>query len=533
MAIMWPNQLPEWVLMDTRRAAERKVYNKLRESLDDNWKVYYSRPWYGISKNGGEIEGEADFILIHPDFGLLFLEVKGGQISYDPSSSNWYSTDRHKIKHKIKDPVEQAKKCRFQFAYKLKQIPEWPSTFIRFRYGVVFTDTKEPSVSLSTIGGHNPSFFCHGNNFEMNFESWIYGRLALDIENVNEVGPGIGGLETFHALVADPVKLRTTIASEVSDEIAAMDNLFSGAQMAIVSQLQQVNRAVVIGGAGTGKTLLAIEIAHKFFKAGMSTIILTCSEPLAIDIKSRLFEDIGITVSTIKEYLSRFDLNRKWDAIIIDEAQDVDWGLWERIESLATSGHSKFYAFMDSNQAIYRLSDDLSTRLNATTLELNLNLRNTKKIAKATEPLYRGPLIAAAGPNGSTPKIFRLKTFEQALLKCTEIILDLKEKDGVKLGDITVLLRDVESRDRAMFSFTKNGILSTDASKRHFGFLTVETVPLFKGLESPIVIAICDSEFANNPEMSYVTISRARSLFFLLGSVEGSLFEKAISGVNE
>ena len=77
------------------------------------------------------------------------------------------------------------------------------------------------------------------------------------------------------------------------------------------------------------------------------------------------------------------------------------------------------------------------------------------------------------------------------------------------------------------------GMLNTDASKRNIGFLTVETVPLFKGLESPIVIAICDSEFANSPEMSYVTISRARTLFFLLGSVEGSLFEDAISGVTQ
>ena len=533
MAIMWPNKLPEWVLMDSRRAAERKVYNKLQEILDDEWKVYYSRPWYGISRSGGEIEGEADFILVHANLGLLFIEVKGGQISYDPTSSNWYSTDRNKIKHKIKDPVEQAKKCRYQFAEKLKRTPGWPSTFIRYRYGVVFTDTIKPSASLSAIGGHDANLFCHGNIFEFDLENWVRGRLEQENQNTNEVGPGETGLRIFHTMVADPVTLRTTISSEVSDEISTMDNLFSGAQMAIVNQLQQVNRAVVTGGAGTGKTLLAIEIAHKFARERIETLILTCSKPLAIDIKSRFPKELNVTVTTVSEYFAEYGLNKKWDAILIDEAQDVDWALWEKIESLSITNDAKFYVFMDSNQAIYRLSDDLSTRLNAKNLELNLNLRNTKKIAEATEPLYRGPLIAAAGPNGTIPKIVRLNKFDQSLLKSAEIILELKEKEGVKLSDITVLLRDKESRDRAMFYFTKMGMLNTDASKRNIGFLTVETVPLFKGLESPIVIAICDSEFANSPEMSYVTISRARTLFFLLGSVEGSLFEDAISGVTQ
>ena len=84
MAKMWPIRIPSWISQDRRRSAEIRVFNQLEKELDDSWSVFYSRPWYGISQSGGEIEGEADFIVAHPDFGILFLEVKGGQISFEP-----------------------------------------------------------------------------------------------------------------------------------------------------------------------------------------------------------------------------------------------------------------------------------------------------------------------------------------------------------------------------------------------------------------------------------------------------------------
>src|SRR5690606_22207675 len=84
MAVMWPRQLPSWIVSDSRRAAERHVFAKLRDVLGNDWAVFYSRPWWGIARGGGEVDGEADFIVVHPDFGLLFLEVKGGGISFNP-----------------------------------------------------------------------------------------------------------------------------------------------------------------------------------------------------------------------------------------------------------------------------------------------------------------------------------------------------------------------------------------------------------------------------------------------------------------
>ena len=261
MARMWPVEIPTWVLQDRRRSSESKVFDALKRSLDDSWTVYYSRPWYGLSITGGEIEGEADFILAHPDRGILFLEVKGGLISYDPTQSKWHSVDRHGIKHKIKDPVEQAKKCRYEFARKLQKQKGWPENHVNYKYGVIFPDAADPAKEINSIGGHDKNLFCFAKSFNTNLESWLISRLESHGRNNENVGPGRQGLAIIDSLIAQPVKLKVTLNTDIRGDLEAMDRLLTGAQLQVIHSIRNLSRAVISGGAGTGKTLVAIEIA--------------------------------------------------------------------------------------------------------------------------------------------------------------------------------------------------------------------------------------------------------------------------------
>ena len=55
------------------------------------------------------IEGEADFVLVHPELGALVLEVKGGTLRYDAATDRWYQTSRGKDdEHPCADPFDQA-----------------------------------------------------------------------------------------------------------------------------------------------------------------------------------------------------------------------------------------------------------------------------------------------------------------------------------------------------------------------------------------------------------------------------------------
>jgi hypothetical protein len=527
MAKMWPRQIPSWVAVDKRRAAEIKVFEKLENSLDDKWSVFYSRPWYGISASGGEIEGEADFIIANADLGIFFLEVKGGQISFDPLNSQWSSLDRNKIKHRIKDPIDQAKKCRYQFAKKLEKQQGWPRGFLTYRYGAVLPDTLEPNASVNSIGGHEKNLFCHAAEFESDFAKWILSRMENQINDKVANGPGEGGLAILESLIAQPVNLKASVGTEVHEDIDLMDQLFTGAQLQIVLSLQSMQKALVSGGAGTGKTLLASEMAARYNESNLHTLVISCSKPLANHLALKLANFQNVKVATLEELIVDNKADVMWDAIVVDEAQDVAWDLWGRIENMLKPD-GKLLMFMDSNQSIYRPSADLATLMGVSTFELNINLRNTRQIAKSTEPLYTGPLVHAPGPIGEVPQIIEVSTIEDAIEKCGKLILELTVKDSLHKHDIVVLCRDKKSREKIQFELNSLKIISTNALQASFDVIRVETVPLFKGLEAAVVIAICDSEWANNAEMSYVSISRARSRFYMIGNVKNTLMQKAL-----
>ena len=78
MAKIYPERLPVSIHDDPKRNAERRVYAALK-SLSSPYLVFYSVHWQTISNYRGMEEGEADFVITHPDKGIVVLEVKGGE----------------------------------------------------------------------------------------------------------------------------------------------------------------------------------------------------------------------------------------------------------------------------------------------------------------------------------------------------------------------------------------------------------------------------------------------------------------------
>ena len=66
---------------------DKKVYEALR-SLNDRYTIFYSLSWIGINEN--RTIGEADFVILHPDKGVLVIEVKSGEIEY--KDGEWIQT---------------------------------------------------------------------------------------------------------------------------------------------------------------------------------------------------------------------------------------------------------------------------------------------------------------------------------------------------------------------------------------------------------------------------------------------------------
>lgn len=528
MAVMWPRSLPLWVEQDPRRAAERHVYGRLKHELDDGWSVYYSRPWWGISRTGAELDGEADFVLAHPDRGVLFLEVKGGLVQHDPRSSDWTSRDRFGVTHRIKDPMQQALKSKHNLLKKVQVAAEWPRHRVRMRHGVILPDC-DPGECVS-VGGYERQLFCFASQLRDRLETWIEGRLASHVgpERDGEAGPGSSGIAAIDAMIAAPARLHVPLSRELEADMAHQDVLLTGAQLQAVMFIDALPRVVVEGGAGTGKTLIACELAVRAAQAGQRVLLCCLSEALAASWIRRIGDRQGLLIRTLPEmrHLSSEGSLGSFDTVVVDEGQDIEWRDWDLVEGCLQAG-GRLRVLFDSNQVVYRARDDLESRLQATALSLSLNLRNTRRIAAVTEELYRGPLIQCTGSEGRQPVLMET-TLPDVPSRVVDTVVELIQGQGIAPGDIAVLTPDLGSASDIRTRLPQARLKFTDATTRAAGAVVVETIARFKGLEAMAVVIMADRLCASNSELSYVGVSRARALLVVIGPIASNLLGKAL-----
>ena len=81
MALMYPTSLPD----DVASAAERRLFGLFQAQLPDDFVVLHSVKWL-VRERRFDRDGEADFLIVHPDLGILVLEVKGGGVRVDDQS---------------------------------------------------------------------------------------------------------------------------------------------------------------------------------------------------------------------------------------------------------------------------------------------------------------------------------------------------------------------------------------------------------------------------------------------------------------
>ena len=84
--------------------------------LPDPWRVFHSVAWTGM-RDGRPSDGEADFVLLHPEHGLVVVEVKGGGVRLE--AGKWFSYGREG-KKKIKNPYRQATDSKHSLVSYLK-----------------------------------------------------------------------------------------------------------------------------------------------------------------------------------------------------------------------------------------------------------------------------------------------------------------------------------------------------------------------------------------------------------------------------
>jgi hypothetical protein len=527
---MWPAVLPAQVREDQHRSAEVKVYDQLAKSLPPAWTVYYSRPWTGLTPTGRERDGECDFVLAHPKHGFLAIEVKGGEISFDPSTEGWQSRDRHGIRHKIKDPIEQARRSKHELLKKLKAQRGWRSDrFVRSRHGVIFPDTESPPRQL---GADRPTeMFCCRPTMA-NIADWVSQRLK---ETSDEVGLDGDGMQALERLLATPFTLRVPLAHILDDDERAIASL-TPQQFHILDAIADLRKVAIGGAAGTGKTIVAVEDAVRMSDTSARTL-LTCNGSLLADnLRMRLsqttvqvftFQELCIDLArrahlrTPKIIDSAFldvgapellvqaveqDPPLRFDAIVVDEGQDFRSHWWVALSSALAGPNSRLHVFYDTNQSLYGAVGSQLASFALVPIRLNRNLRNTQSIHQMANRHYTGPNTVSDGPAGVPTKEI-ISADGDIPMVVADVIRHLITTENVKPSDIAVLASKGERL---------NGI-SERLNPIAFLGITFETISRFKGLERQVVIVVADKDLSDEPELTYVALTRARAHLILVG----------------
>ena len=549
MAVMWPRSLPPDVTGNILRNTECEVFRRLEAVLDNSFVVFYSRPWLGLKPDGEEIDGECDFVVAHAEMGMLTLEVKGGAVAYNPMTDRWTSRDRWKVTHNIKNPVHQARRAKYELLKKLKASPHWKTRRIRIRHGVVLPHSSSPPGDL---GADMPlRIFCFAEQFEDGLREWILQRFGDAPPSEGRTKKlGVDGLQALEETLAKPFQFRTPLSVHLSRDDAELQ-ILTQQQFHILRAIEAVQRAAISGGAGTGKTILAIEEAKRCANSGARTLFVCYNRGLAKQVRHRLRDNPQIAAMTFHELCTNMTKRagltlpkgiperklfeeiypellmkalehlpeQKLDAIIVDEAQDFLPLWWTAVDScLDPGGWKKFRVFYDNNQRVYASAIKIPEDVDLVPIRLTLNLRNTRRIHELVRQHYTGHEIEAVGPEGVEVRWIEVKSVNDLGHCISDCVARLGSLEQVSIEDIVVLV----GNEKAIEIISPHNRLSEFSTVRcdedMEGRIVVDSIRRFKGLERLVVVLAATPDTVIDIELPYVALSRARTHLVIVGT---------------
>ncbi len=87
------------------------LYELFRDKLGPAYRVVHSVRWDRLTRRGYRQPGEADFVIVHPERGVLVLEVKHSpRIRYAAAEGSWVLENLDGSREDTGDPFQQAMK---------------------------------------------------------------------------------------------------------------------------------------------------------------------------------------------------------------------------------------------------------------------------------------------------------------------------------------------------------------------------------------------------------------------------------------
>lgn len=558
MAIMIPDVEPDQIV----HGSERDVYIALRDQLPDSYRVVHSLPWLRPERDAIDAplrEGEADFVIFHPEYGLLVLEVKGGEEMF--ARGHLWFRKLAKGERKITNPFEQARRNMHALTDAIEERTGGRITSKKYVYGyaVVFPGGRATGVLPLDVAD----------------------QILIDVDRMHELERMI--VKAFTAFPKKIGKLARADFVELLDVLLPRFQILRPLSPQIQAGREKLleltdnqalsfrglfaNRQLLIEGvAGSGKTLLAVERALGFARQGVRCLFVCYNKELAQWIREQLAADPdraemaqlvdvyhfhALAAELAKEAGLAFnvptgwtDARQFWDedavaileaasaslfamaeprygALVVDEAQDFAELWWYALFPLIEGGEAgNIFVFMDLAQSLRATASPPPFEFPAR-YSLNINCRNTKRIARMSANLVPHEALSPVGaPQGVDVRIHRVTVqAQQSGIVASELrrLLDVE-----KLEPQQIVLIGPAAKDHGSLKDLDNvngvRIVTFAADWRAEKGILCSTARAFKGLEADVVIVYDLAALSPGftPADLYVACSRARHVLVLV-----------------
>jgi hypothetical protein len=513
----------------THSPAEKRVFDKLRSmSFDDKSGSYTAYHSLNLTRHAYKRFGEIDFLICGPK-GLFVIEVKGGGVSC--SDGVWHYINRYGEDNTSREgPFKQADTALHGLISDLHEnIPSHILDHFSIGYGVIFPDCKW-DVAGSEWDPHTIADQRDYNRLEKWFEKlFLYwrskdgGKREADKSSLIAVKSYLRPeFEAVISLYAQTQEAEEKIVRLTDDQLTMVD---------VVEANPQV---MCSGGAGTGKTFLAMELARRWTAEGKN-VLLACKSPWLKNFLSDHFVMPRLTVSiasSVKMACRRAEIDF-FDALIVDEGQDLfDMGSLDSLESVIKGGlaEGNWCIFHDKNNQAGLLGAfepdafEYLMSLKPAHVPLSTNCRNTRIILEKVQNTLGADMGVSGVGEGPRIREHRASEEKVAAELLADEIFELINQGGLAPANVTILspfkfensclVGLPEKLVRKIIVLDEFSIGSFPPQQTSFS-----TIADFKGLENEAIIVVD----LPKPDMNgvniapyYVAMSRARSVLSLI-----------------
>jgi Nuclease-related domain/UvrD-like helicase C-terminal domain/AAA domain len=547
---------------------ERALFDALASSEEtDGWIVLHS---LAIASHVRQVQGEADFVVIVPDRGVLVIEVKSHPSVRRLPDGRWKLGTRTTSR----GPFQQASEAMYSIKsyltsreVNLRSVPFIDAVwFTHVRARTILPQSPEwhswqlldsQDLRSGAVSAIQRTLAAGTRHLESRITGFTYGAVGPDEATASRIA-AILRPEFEAAIVLGDIRRarQAQLAAFIDEQYDALDNM-------------QHNRAVLFTGpAGSGKTWLAMEAGRREIELGRTGRLLCYNRLLGQRLKQDMGGIVGLRVSTFHQEALRLSGGQApagagqqfWDEqlpglaiealldhggpeaadfLIVDEIQDLAREPFlDVLDLLVNDGlqGGRVLLFGDfERQAIYETGDGrnlLTERIpSLVTFVLTVNCRNLPRIGTVVNRLSHmmpGYRRFRRPDDGTDPEFIPILRSQDQSAELAEAVRALRD-DGFGLDEIVVLspLRHDSTAETTRDPWLRQILRPADGRTPQAGQLRFGTVHSFKGLDAPAVI-ITDLDEGTMPNFeSLLYIGMTRATDRLIALIEDQTFRSA------